>query len=420
MGQMSGTARRSSIYFVLVTIFIDAMSFGLANPVLPRLIMDIGDVDISRAIAITGAMTVAFAVLQFCMGPVLGNLSDRFGRRPILLVALAGLAINYLLMAVAHTIPLLFVGQMLAGVFGGTIGTCQAAIADMTDKDDRAHNFGLIGAAFGLGFIVGPALGGLLGEFGQRMPFIAAAALTCGSLIFGYFAFPDTLKPEDRRAFDWRRANPLGAWKSMRGMPGMGGAIGVVMLWNIGNAVYPLTWSFYGIARFGWSVGMIGLSLAIVGFITAISQAFVTGRFVRRHGERRAVTIGMIGGLVTMLGYAFATQSWMAFVLLLGFIPQSLVGPALMAILSSRAGADRQGEVQGMAAMAQGIGGIFAPILINPTMSYFTSPAAPFQFAGAGFIVASLFAMAAFARFITLANVPQRASRIAPSGLTPH
>lgn len=403
----SGGGKRGAIYFVLVTIFIDAMSFGLANPVLPRLIMDIGQVDISHAIALTGAMTVALASLQFVMGPVLGNLSDRVGRRPILLIALVGLAANYMLMSIADSIALLFVGQMLAGIFGGTIGTCQAAIADLTAKEDRAHNFGLIGAAFGLGFIVGPALGGLLGEFGQRMPFIAAALLTFFSFAFGYFKFPDTLKPEDRRPFDWRRANPLGALKSMRSMPGMAPAILVIMLWNIAGAVYPLTWAYYGIARFNWSNGMIGLSLAIVGFVTAISQAFITGRFVRRYGERRAVIIGMVAGIATHLGYAFATESWVAFVLLLGFIPQSLVGPALLAIVSGRAAADRQGEVQGMAAMAQGIGGIVAPLLITPAMSYFTSPAAPFQFAGAGFIVAVMFAIAAFVRFFML---PRRAA----------
>ena len=409
--------KRSALYFVLVTIFIDAMSFGLANPVLPRLIMDIGKVDVSQAIAITGAMTVTLASLQFFMGPLLGNLSDRYGRRPILLVALAGLAGNYVLMAMADSIALLFVGQMLAGIFGGTIGTCQAAIADLTAKEDRAHNFGLIGAAFGLGFIVGPALGGLLGEFGQRMPFIAAAFLTFFSFAFGYFKFPDTLRPEDRRAFNWRRANPLGAWQSMRSMPGMGPAILVIMLWNIAGAVYPLTWAYYGIARFNWSNGMIGLSLAIVGFVTAISQAFVTGRFVRRYGERRAVIIGMAGGILTHLGYAFATQSWVAFVFLIGFIPQSLVGPALMAIVSSRASADRQGEVQGMAAMAQGIGGIVAPLLITPAMSYFTSPVAPFQFAGAGFIVAVMFALVAFGRFMSLPRSTVNASKLEPAPL---
>ncbi|ODT86392.1 MAG: tetracycline resistance MFS efflux pump [Sphingobium sp. SCN 64-10] len=412
---MTGRTKRPSIYFVLVTIFIDAMCYGLSGPVLPRLIMDIGKVDLSHAIAIAGWMTLAFASLQFLMGPVIGNLSDRFGRRPILLVALTGLVINFILLSVAHSLPLLFLGQMLSGVFGGTIGTCQAAIADMTSKEERAHNFSLIGAAFGFGFIVGPALGGLLGEFGQRMPFIAAACLTFASLIFGWFAFPDTLRPEDRRPFDWRRANPLGAWKAMRAMPGMGAVILVIMLWNIAGAVYPLTWPYFGIARFGWSNGMIGLSLAVVGMITATSQTLLTGRLVRRYGERRAATFGMMGGLATFLGYAFVTESWMAFAIMIGFVPQSLTGPTLTAILSNRAGPDAQGEVQGLAAMAQGIGGIVAPLLINPTMAYFTSPAAPFRFAGAGFIVASIFALAALGRLMTLPRGPQGGgSRFSP------
>jgi DHA1 family tetracycline resistance protein-like MFS transporter len=412
---MRRTSRRSAIYFVLVTLFIDAMCYGLAGPVLPRLIMDIGQVGISEAIAIAGWMTVAMASLQFIMGPVIGNLSDRFGRRPILLIALTGLTANFVLLSVAQSLPLLFLGQMLSGVFGGTIGTCQAAIADMTEKEDRAHSFSLIGAAFGLGFVVGPALGGLLGEFGQRMPFIAAALLTTGSLVFGWFAFPDTLPPEHRRPFDWRRANPLGALRAMRGMPGIGLVLLVIMIWNIAGAVYPLTWPYFGIARFGWSNGMIGLSLATVGLITAISQAFLTGRIVRRYGEQRAATIGMVGGIATFLAYAFVTESWMAFAIMIGFIPQSLTGPALTAILSNRAGADAQGEVQGMAAMAQGIGGVIAPLLINPTMAYFTSPAAPFQFAGAGFIVATFFAIAALVRLVTLPRAPATHSRLVPA-----
>ena len=416
---MSGTAKRSSIYFVLVTIFIDAMCYGLSGPVLPRLIMDIGNVDISRAIAIAGWMTLAFASFQFVMGPVIGNLSDRFGRRPILLIALAGLTANFVLLAVAHSLPLLFLGQILAGMFGGTIGTCQAAIADMTAKEDRAHNFSLMGAAFGVGFIVGPALGGLLGELGQRMPFIAAACLTTGSFIFGWFMFPDTLAKEHRRAFDWRRANPLGALQSMRKMPGIGPILLVLMLWYVATAVYPLTWPYFGIARFNWSNGMIGLSLVIVGMLTAISQTFLTGKIVRRHGERKAAIIGMTGGIATFLAYAFVTETWMAFAIMIGFIPQSLTGPALTALLSNRAGADAQGEVQGMAAMAQGIGGVIAPLLINPTMAYFTSPAAPFQFAGAGFIVASIFAAAALVQLIALPRPKPGINRLDP-GLTIH
>ncbi len=403
---MSKAGKQPSIHFVLITIFIDAMGYGLAGPVLPRLIMSVGRVDISHAVQFAGWMTASYAFVQFFVGPTIGNLSDRFGRRPILLIALTGLVLNFLLLSVAHSLMLLFIGQMLGGMFGGTIGTCQAAIADMTTRENRAHSFSLVGAAFGLGFIVGPAIGGLLSEYGERMPFIAAAVLTFVNLLYGWFFFPDTLKAENRRPFLWKRANPLGAWQAMRAMPGMTAAVAVVMLWNIANAVYPLTWPFYGIARFGWSNGMIGASLAVVGVITAISQTFLTRRIVTRYGERSAVTYGMIGACLTFLGYALITESWMAFAIMIGFIPQSLVAPALMAILSNRATADAQGEVQGIAAMAQGIGGMIAPLLINPTMAYFTSPAAPFQFAGAGFIVAMIFAIGALIRLMTLPRGP--------------
>jgi len=409
-----GAAKKPSIYFVLVTIFIDAMGYGIAGPVLPRLIMNIGHVDVSRAIQLGGYMTLSFAVVQFLMGSVVGNLSDRFGRRPILLVALTGLVLNYLLLSVAQSITLLFIGQVLGGMFGGTIGTCQAAIADMTKKEDRAHSFSLIGAAFGLGFIVGPAIGGLLGGYGERVPFYAAAALTFCNLLYGMFVFPDTLRKEDRRAFSWKRANPLGAWQAMRAMPGMTPAVLMVMLWYIASAVYPLTWPYYGIARFNWSSQMIGLSLAVVGVVTATSQTFLTRRIVQRYGERGAVTFGMIGGCLTFLAYAFITQSWMAFAIMIGFVPQSLVGPSLSAILSNRAPADQQGEVQGIAAMAQGIGGMVAPILINPTMAYFTSPDAPIRFAGAGFIVAAIFALLALTRLLTLPRTARGLAKLDP------
>ncbi|MBO9574951.1 MAG: MFS transporter [Sphingobium sp.] len=399
---MAGPGKRQSVYFVLVTIFIDAMGYGLAGPVLPRLIMDIGKVDVSAAISFGGWMTLSYAAVQFLMGPVIGNLSDRFGRRPVLLLALSGLVLNYFLLSVAGSLSLLFVGQMLGGMFGGTLGTCQAAIADMTRKEDRAHNFSLVGAAFGLGFIVGPAIGGLLGDYGERVPFYTAAALTFCSLLYGWFVFPDTLRPEDRRAFDWKRANPLGAAKSMLAMPGMTSAVLVIMLWYIATAVYPLTWPYYGIARFNWSNGMIGASLAAVGCVTALSQAFLTRRVVARHGERRTALFGMTGGLLTFLGYAFITESWMAFAIMIGFVAQSMVAPSMMAILTNRASADAQGEVQGVAAMAQGVGGMVAPLLINPTMAYFTSPEAPVRFAGAGFVVAAIFALAALVRLATL------------------
>lgn len=399
---MAAAGKRQSVYFVLVTIFIDAMGYGLAGPVLPRLIMDIGHVDISYAIRFSGWMTFCYAAMQFCMSSVIGNLSDRFGRRPILLVALSGLVINYTMLAITESLTLLFIGQMLGGMFGGTIGTCQAAIADMTKKEDRAHNFSLIGAAFGAGFIIGPALGGFLGELGQRVPFYAAAGLTFCSLLYGWFVFPDTLRMENRRPFDWRRANPFGAFKSMRAIHGMTGAVMVVTLWNIATAVYPLTWPYYGIARFGWPNWMIGGSLAAVGVITALSQTLLTRRVVTRYGERRTATFGMIGGLLTFLGYALITQSWMAFAIMIGFIAQSMVQPSMMAILSNRASADQQGEVQGIAAMAQGIGGMVAPILINPTMAYFTSPQAPFRFAGAGFAVAAIFAAMALGLLLML------------------
>jgi MFS transporter, DHA1 family, tetracycline resistance protein len=397
---------RGPAFFVLVTIFIDAIGFGIAMPVIPRLIMQVGDTDIAGAIAIGGWMTLAYAAAQFICAPIAGNLSDRFGRRPILLLALAGLAADYVLMALAHTIPLLFIGRIIGGMLGGSYSTAQAALADITPPDERARIFGFVGAAFGIGFVIGPAIGGLLGELGERAPFYAAAALAGINFLYGYFIFPETLKVENRRPFQWRRANPLGAWRAMRALPGMAGAAGVLLLWQIASLVYPLTWSFFGIARFGWSNAMIGLSLAMVGLTIAIAQVFLTGRAVKRLGERGAATLGLVSATAGFILYAFATQTWMAFAILVFVGFQSMVQPSLMAMLSRRATADTQGEVQGISSMALGIGSLIAPLLFNPVMAHFTADDAPMRFAGAAFIVATVFGVITLVALRMLPKAP--------------
>ena len=389
------TSAARTIPFIVATIFIDAIGFGIIMPVLPDLVMEIGRTDLASAMGIATAIGLVMAVATFFASPVLGNLSDRFGRRRVLLLSLGGLAADYVLLTVVHTLPWLFIARALSGIFGGSFAAAQAAIADVTRPEERARNFGFVGAAFGVGFIVGPVIGGFLGEIGPRAPFVAAAVLAAANMLYGYFIFPETLAPERRRPFDWRRANPLGAWQTMRGLPGMGGVATVLVLWQIASLVYPMTWSFYCIAQLGWSPRMIGASLAAVGVAIALGQAFVVGPMVKRFGERDAATIGITIAVAVYVGYAFVDTTLGAFLLLIPVALQAPVQPSLMALMSRRATAETQGEVQGISAMAMGLGQIAAPTLLIGSMAWFISDQAPVHFPGAAFLVAALFGLLA-------------------------
>jgi DHA1 family tetracycline resistance protein-like MFS transporter len=388
-------ANRHTVIFICATIFIDAIGFGLIMPVLPRLLMSIGGFNLSRAIEIGSWMGLAMAVASFVAAPVLGNFSDAYGRRPVLLVALAGLAVDYLLLATVGTLPLIFLGRVLSGLFGGSYAPAQASIADVTLPQDRARNFGFVGAAFGIGFVLGPALGGLLTSFGNRAPFYAASALAALNFLYGLTVFPETLPRERRRRFTIARANPLGSWRMVKASPDMLQVVVVLLLWQLASLVYPLTWSFYGIARFGWSDSMIGLSLAAVGVVMAFAQVFVTGRLVRWLGERNAATLGILAAGTGYICYAFTTSPVLAFVFLGFIIFQAGVQPSLMAMLSRRATPETQGEVQGIAAMSMGVGSIIGPLVLTWPMAVFTRSNAPIYFPGAAFIIAAGFAVLA-------------------------
>ncbi len=400
---MHSTAR--TLPFIVFTIFIDAVGFGIIMPVLPNLVMTIARVPIDDAISIGAWIGFAMAVASFFAAPVLGNLSDRFGRRTVLLLSLGGLAIDYVLLVVAQTLPILFLARFLSGVFGGSFAAAQAAIADITTPESRARNFGMVGAAFGIGFVAGPAIGGLLGDYGLRVPFAVAAGLAGLNMLYGLLIFPETLPAERRRAFDWRRANPLGALAVLRRAKGMGAAAIVLALWQIASLVYPLTWSWYAIAQLGWSSRMIGWSLAAVGVAIALGQVFVTGPLVRRLGERDAASIGLIAAIGGFLAYAFIQSTFAAFAVLFILMLQAPVQPSLMAMLSRRATPETQGEVQGVAAMVMGVGSLIAPALLTGTMARFTGADAPVHFPGAAFIVAAAFGLAALLMLRTLPRV---------------
>lgn len=389
--QHQGTqAMPPAVRFLLGTILINAIGFGIITPVMPALVMDLGHAGLSQATAIGGSLSLLYAATQFLCGPLVGNLSDRFGRRPVLLGSLFGFAADFLVLAFAPTLGWLYVGRFMSGIFGASNGPAQSAIADLAPPEARPRLFGYIGAAFGIGFVIGPVLGGVLGEFGPRMPFFAAAALAMINFIYGLIVFPETMPVENRRAFDWRRANPVGSLMNVRKLPGILPIALVYTLWQVAALIYPMTWNFYTYGRFGWSAGMVGLSLAGVGLGMALVQTFVTGRLTRRLGERQVAMLGMAVGTLCFAAYAAAPYGWLALLLIVPMVFQSLVHPTLTSMMSRRATPETQGEVQGFASSLMALGSMIAPSLFNPLLAYFTSAAAPVHFWGASFAVAAV------------------------------
>lgn len=400
-----------AVRFLLGTIFINAIGFGIIIPVMPELVMELGHASLSEATAIGGSLSLLYAATQFICGPLAGNLSDRFGRRPVLLGSLFGFAADFLVLAFAPSLAWLYVGRFLSGVFGASNAPAQSAIADLVPPDARPRLFGFIGAAFGMGFVIGPALGGVLGELGHRVPFFAAAALALLNLLYGLIVFPETLPRDNRRAFNWRRANPVGSLLNVRKLPGILPLALVYMLWQVASLIYPMIWNFYTYGRYGWGAGMVGLSLALVGIGMALVQTFVTGRLVRRVGEYQAALIGIGMGVLGMAAYAAAPYGWLALVLIIPMVFQGLAHPALTAMMSRRATADTQGEVQGFASSLMALGSIIAPSLFNPLLAWFTSDAAPVHFWGAPFVAAALIAALALAILWRVKPAPGSAGR---------
>ena len=387
---------RSPLIFVFLALMIDTIGFGIIMPVLPQLIMQISNVDVGAAARIGGALLAVFAGLQFLFGPVIGNLSDRFGRRPVLLTSMLVFGTNYALMGFAPSISWLFVGRALTGISGAIYAPANAFIADVTPPDKRAQGFGLIGAAFGFGFILGPAIGGLLAELGPRAPFFAAALLALVNFAFGFFVLPETLPRERRRPFDLKRANPLGTLRAFRGQPFVLGVVIAAFFWQLAFQVYPSTWSYYAIAKFDLSARAIGATLAMTGLSSALVQSTLTGRAVKMLGERRMALFGVAWGCVMFLSFAFITQSWMLYPVLALSGLQGFANPSINALLSRELGPERQGELQGGMASVIGLSSIVAPFSLTQTLAQFTGPNARYVFPGAAFVLAALLASICF------------------------
>jgi DHA1 family tetracycline resistance protein-like MFS transporter len=387
---------RNPLIFIFVTRLIDAIGFGIVMPVLPQLLLHMGAPNVSSAVRIAGALLVVYAALQFVCGPVIGNLSDHFGRRPVILGSLLAFGFDYTLMGFAPSIGWLFLGRAVAGIAGAVYVPANAFIADVTPPEKRAHAFGIVGSAFGLGFILGPALGGFLGELGPRAPFFAAGALAGLNLLFGMFVLPESLPPERRRAFSWRRANPLGAALAIRRHEAVMGFAFVTLLYLIGNNVYPSTWAFFMTAKFNWSPAMIGASLAATGLAMGIVQAGLTGRIVHAIGEVRAALMGLIMASGACLTYALLPKAWMVFpVTFIGAL-QAVAYPALNALMTQRVPPNAQGELQGAMSSLTSLTSIAGPLLMTQTLAMFAAPDAAIHFPGAAFVLAALLNLAGF------------------------
>jgi MFS transporter, DHA1 family, tetracycline resistance protein len=406
------TVQKRATRFVLMAVFVSAAGFGIIAPALPNLIRELDGVTLSQATRVGAWIGATYAIFQFLLGPLMGNLGDRFGRRPVFLISLAGFSIDFLLMGLAPSIVWLFIGRAIAGGLGAIFGPANAAMADISTAENRAASFGKVGAAFGMGFIFGPAIGGLLGDMNTRLPFFVASALAMVTFIYGYFAFPETMAEDRRRSFDWNRANPLGALLSLGKTKSILPMAAIYFLWVTAINIFPASWSYFAPAQFGWSPKMVGFSLTLVGVSMVVFQSLVIGRVVKRFGERRTATMGMAYGMTLLFCYTFITSGTVSLILALfnGFSGMAM--PALNAMMSRRIPPNQQGELQGFNGSMAALSILVAQIVYNFSLSYFTSDATPVHFAGAPFVIATGFAAIALFALIIL---PKANAETAPA-----
>jgi MFS transporter, DHA1 family, tetracycline resistance protein len=390
--------------FVLLTVFIYSVGFGIIMPVLPQLIMELEGVSLSDATALGAWVGASYAIFQFLMGPMIGNLGDRFGRRPVFLFSLGGFGLDFLLMGLAPSIIWLFIGRSIAGGLGAIFGPANAAMADMSSAENRAASFGKVNAAFGLGFIMGPALGGLIADYGTRLPFFIAGGLALANCLYGYFAFPETMAADRRRPFDIKRANPFGALASLGKIQGILPIAAIYFLWVTATNVYPASWSFFAPAQYGWDSKMVGISLTVVGISIALFQSFVIGRAVKKFGERVTAVIGICAGMTMFMVYAMLTNGAVAIVLTLFNGLSGMAMPAINAMMSMRTPPDQQGELQGLNGSLSALAFLVAQLVYNNVLAVFTRNDAPVHFPGAPFVIAAGIALVALLSLVMLAR----------------
>jgi DHA1 family tetracycline resistance protein-like MFS transporter len=384
--------KKAAVGFIFLTLVIDIVGLGIIIPVVPQLIKGLLHTsDLSKASLYGGWMTFLYATMQFLFAPFIGSLSDQYGRRPVLLISLLGFGLDYLFLAFAPSILWLFVGRTIAGITGASVTTASAYMADISDDSNRAQNFGMIGAAFGIGFIIGPMLGGFLGELSPRLPFIVAACLALLNVVYGYFVLPESLPVENRRAFDWKRSNPLGSLVHLKKYPAVSGLIfSLVFIYLAVHAVQS-NWSFANMEKFKWSPKMIGLSLGMVGLLVGLVQGVLIRYINPKIGNEKSVYFGIALYALGLILFAFASSSWMMFVFLIPYCLGGISGPALQALISVHVPKNEQGELQGSLTSIMSVTSIAGPLIMTSLFAYFTKPGNPIYFPGASFLMGAVF-----------------------------
>jgi MFS transporter, DHA1 family, tetracycline resistance protein len=383
--------RSPALIFIFITLLIDVTGLGVIIPVIPKLIEGLIHGNLSEAARWGGLLTFSSAVMQFLFSPVMGGLSDQYGRRPVLLFSLFGFGLDYILTGFAPTIEWLFIGRIVAGITGASFTTATAYIADISTPENRAQNFGLVGAAFGLGFILGPALGGQLAQFGPRTPFFVAAGLALVNWLYGFFVLPESLAPENRRPFDWRRANPIGSLRQLGRYPVVLGLISSLVLIYLAQFAIQGTWTFYTMEKFKWNEQTVGWSLATLGLSAAIVQGGLSRLIIPKLGPRRSLLLGLAFYAIGLTCIGFATQSWMLFAFMFPYALGGLAGPSLQSIISGEVPANEQGELQGGLTSLVSVTAFVGPLIMSNLFSYFTSPSAPVYLPGAPFFLGAIF-----------------------------
>ena len=389
-------SNKTALLFIFVTILVDVIGIGIILPIIPDLIMELTGEGTAKAVIYGMWLTTAFAGMQFLFSPVLGEISDRYGRRPILLLALLGLSFDYLIHAWAPTIMWLFIGRFLAGITGASFTVASAYIADISMKEEKAKNFGLIGAAFGLGFIIGPGIGGFFGEINVRLPFYIAAGLTFANFLFGYFFVPESLSQENRRPINLFKMIPGVSLVSLRNYKGVLLLIFAFFLANLAGQALPSTWSYYGIERYDWSPQDIGISLMVVGLLVAIAQGFLVGVVVKKFGKKITIIAGFLLWTIGMFLFSQASEPWMLYAFLIPYAFGGVAGPTIQGVISNQVSEKEQGNLQGAITGLVSVTAILGQLIFSTVFYYFIRPETEIYFPGAPYVLAAILLFIAF------------------------